>query len=60
MVVVVDELGRDRAEMTFVDGNQVVEALPTGCHHPAFRLRVRAGRLNHQPANSQIQLGRPG
>ena len=39
----------DPAEMTFVDENQMVEALPTDCPHPAFGDRVRAGRPNRGP-----------
>ena len=41
--------------MTFVDGNQVVEALPTDCPHPAFGDRVRAGRPNRGPQTLDTQ-----
>ena len=54
MVVVVGELGQDPAQMTFANGNQVIEALPTGCPHPAFRDRVRAGCPNRGPQTLDI------
>ena len=57
MVVVVDELRQDLPQVALVDGNQVVEALPTGCPHPAFRDRVRAGRLNRGPQTLDRQDG---
>ena len=41
--LVVDKLGRDPAEMTLVEGNQVVEALPAGCPHPPFRIEFAYG-----------------
>ncbi len=43
MVVVVDELDQDPAEMTFVDGNQVVEALPTDCPHQRSAIEFARG-----------------
>src|SRR5450759_3944068 len=58
MVVVVDELRQDPPQVALADGNQVVEALPAGCPHPAFRDRVRAGRPNRGPQTLDSQVGR--
>src|SRR5713226_3822086 len=44
--------------MALVDGNQVVEALPAGCPHPAFGDRVRGGRPNRGPQTLDSQAGR--
>ena len=55
MVVVVDEFRQDPPQVALADGNQVVEALPAGCPHPAFRDRVRAGRLNRGPQTLDSQ-----
>ena len=57
MVVVVDEVRQDPPQVALADGNQVVEALPTRCPHPAFRDRVRAGRLNRGPQTLDSQGG---
>jgi hypothetical protein len=57
MVVVVEELHQYPPQVALADGNQVVEALPAGCPHPAFRDRVRAGRLNRGPQTLDSQSG---
>src|SRR5579859_3553019 len=58
MVVVVDELCQDPPQVALVDGNQVVEALPAGCPHPALGDGVSAGRLNRGPQTLDSQGGR--
>ncbi len=49
MIVVVDELGQDPAQVALAEGNQMVEALPADCSDPTFADRVRARRLNRRP-----------
>ena len=46
MVVVVDELEQDSAQVALAKGNQMIEALSADCPHPAFRDRVRPRRLD--------------
>ncbi len=58
MVVVVDELRQDPSEVALADRNQVVEALPAGCPHPALGDRVRAGRPNRGPQTLDSEAGR--
>jgi crotonobetainyl-CoA:carnitine CoA-transferase CaiB-like acyl-CoA transferase len=43
--------------VALVDRNQVVEALPAGCPHPALRDRVRAGRPNRGLRTLDSQAG---
>ena len=57
MVVVVDELRQDPPQVALADGDQVVEALLAGGPHPAFRDRVRTGRLNRGPQALDSQAG---
>jgi hypothetical protein len=57
MVVVVDELRQDPPQVALADGDQVVEALLAGGPHPAFRDRVRTGRLNRGPQTLDSQAG---
>src|SRR5450759_5706258 len=57
MVVVVDEFRQDPPQVALADRNQVVEALPAGRPHPAFRDRVRAGRPNRSPQTLDSQAG---
>ena len=45
--------------MALAEGNQVVEALSTGCPHPAFRDGVRARRLNRGPQTLDSQRPSP-
>ena len=42
VVVVMDELGQDRAQVALAEGYQVVEALAADRPHPALRDRVGA------------------
>jgi len=48
-VVVVDELAKDRAQVTLADGYHVIQAFAAGGPHPALRDRVGARRLNRGP-----------
>ena len=57
MVVVVDEFRQDPPQVALADGNQVVEALPAGCPHPAFGDRVCTGRPNRGPQTLDGQGG---
>jgi hypothetical protein len=57
MVVIVDELCRDPAQMALADRNQVVEALSAGCAHPTLGDRVRAGRPNRGLQTLDSQAG---
>ena len=66
VVVVVDKLGQDPAEMTLAERNQMVEALPADCPDPPLRNRVRAGRLDRcpqaldsQPGTAPAEVGAP-
>ena len=66
IVVVVDKLGQDPAEVTLADWNHVVEAFPADCPYPPFRNRVRAGRqdwrpqtLDAQPGGAPAEVGAP-
>jgi hypothetical protein len=58
MVVVVDELRQDPAQVALAHRNQVVEALPAGGPHPAFGDGVGAGRLNRCSKTIDRQGGR--
>jgi hypothetical protein len=57
VVVVVDQLGQDRAQVTLAERYRVVEALAADGPHPALRNRVRAGRLNRRPQTLDAQPG---
>jgi hypothetical protein len=57
VVVAVDKLGQDPAELTLAEGNQMVEALPADCPDPPFRNRVRAGRVDRCPQALDSQPG---
>jgi hypothetical protein len=49
VVVVVDELGQDRAQVALAEGYQVVEAIAAHGPNPALRDRVGARRPNRRP-----------
>jgi len=49
VVVVMDELGLDRAQVALTEGYQLVEALVADGPHPALRDRVGARRPDRRP-----------